>query len=81
MVQDIYGIMIPIGKNLDIYRKAIEKKLKKPKECDLLTRRRAAQKSEGQNDCRWQKWLVKIILGSEKKEWFNFFQKEINLFP
>ncbi len=52
MVQDIYGIMIPIGKNLDIYRKAIEKKLKKPKECDLLTRRRAAQKSEGQNYCR-----------------------------
>lgn len=73
--------MIPTGKNLDIYRKAIEKKLKKPKECHLLTRRRAAQKSEGQNDCRWQKWLVKIILGSEKKEWFNFFQKEINLFP
>lgn len=31
MVQDIYGTMIPTGKNLDIYRKAIEKKIEKTK--------------------------------------------------
>lgn len=31
MVQDIYGTMVPTGKNLDIYRKAIEKKIEKTK--------------------------------------------------